>query len=126
MDSLRFKLPKNNEKYHWTNHVIRKMMQYGLSPSRVLRIIRFPKRVEKGIVPDTVAVMQPRKVTSSLRGRPTGWKDEVWVMYATRGKKKIIITAWRYPGVSPVREEIPIPADILEELKRDGTLTSLK
>ena len=33
------------------------------------------------------------------------------------GKKKVIITAWRYPGKSPVREAIPMPADILEELK---------
>ena len=32
-------------------------------------------------------------------------------------RKKVIITAWRYPGVSPIREAIPIPNDILEELK---------
>jgi len=61
--------------------------------------------------------------------------SEVWVMWAERlpgkgGQKatkanplqtvqKIIITAWRYPGISPVRDEIPIPANILAELKKE-------
>jgi hypothetical protein len=61
---------------------------------------------------------------------------EIWVMYqiikskisakggsASGGKnisdvgKKIIITAWKYPGKSPVKGNIPIPPDILEELE---------
>jgi len=34
-------------------------------------------------------------------------------------KSKIrIITAWKYPGKSPVRGPIPIPPDILEELSK--------
>lgn len=76
--------------------------------------MRSPKRSEKGIAEGTIAVMQP-----------TGSKkpSEVWVMYQAPSKRgtgrKIIITAWRYPGVSPVRDEIPIPVDILEELKRE-------
>jgi hypothetical protein len=32
------------------------------------------------------------------------------------GQKKIIV-AWRYPGISPIKE-IPIPPEILEELKK--------
>ncbi|KKU89349.1 MAG: hypothetical protein UY20_C0013G0003 [Candidatus Yanofskybacteria bacterium GW2011_GWA1_48_10] len=129
-----FKIPKNDAKYHWTNHVVRKMMYYGLSPDRVKRIIRNPGRVEKGIAEDTIAVMQ----SAGTKSRPA----EVWAMYALSKKarilserseskddrslgklgtpttaKKIIITAWRYPGISKVREEIPIPEDILEELK---------
>lgn len=105
---MQFKFPKNDEKYSWTNHVGRKMMFYGLSADRVKRVIRSSKRSEKGVAPNTIGVMQP-----AGSGKPS----EVWVMYANRGKKKIIITAWRYPGISPIREAIPIPADILEELK---------
>ena len=79
--------------------------------------MRSPKRSEKGIAEGTIAVMQP---TSSQK------PSEVWVMYQALGKRgkgrRIIITAWRYPGVSPIRDEIPIPIDILEELKRDGII----
>jgi len=109
-----FRIPKNDAKYHWTNHVVRKMLFYGLSPDRVKRIIRSPKRVEKGIVPETIAVMQP----AGTKQRPY----EIWSMYSKRGQKKIIITAWRYPGISPIRDEIPIPADIISELKSEGIL----
>lgn len=115
-----FKMPKNDAKYHWTNHVGQKMIYYGLSPDRVKRVMRSPKRSEKGVAPDTIAVMQP----TGTPQKPT----EIWVMYAEKksrlsekknfiGKKKVVITAWRYPGISPIRDQIPIPADILEELK---------
>jgi len=136
-------MPKNDSKYHWTNHVAGKMVYYGLSADRVKRVIRSPHRSEKGIAPDTIAVMQPgsrsrsgfagQKTSASLPGRPdkADWKEEIWVMYATakpsrittekfknlNNPKKVIITAWRYPGVSKIREAIPIPNDILEELK---------
>jgi hypothetical protein len=119
---MQFNIPKNDPKYHWTNHVVRKMMHYGLSADRVKRVMRNPTRSEKGIAPDTIAVMQP----AGSKAKPT----EVWVMYATKktraskdkvanliGPKKVVITAWRYPGISKVRDEIPIPADILAELK---------
>jgi len=121
---MRINLPKNDAKYHWTNHVAGKMVYYGLSADRIKRVMRSPHRSEKGIAPDTIAVMSP----SSAKA-PVGkaWKEEIWVMYALRqaqGKsnnliprKKVIITAWRYPGVSKIREAIPIPNDILEELK---------
>ena len=103
-------------------------MFYGLSADRIKRIIRSPKRSEKGIAPDTIAVMQSAGTTK----RPS----EIWVMYAAakprvrssssskipESGKKVIITAWRYPGVSPVRDEIPIPRDMLEELKREGVI----
>lgn len=106
---MQFKAPKNDAKYAWTNHVVRKMMHYGLSADRVKRIIRNPARMEKGIVSETQAAMQ----TAGTKARPT----EVWTMFAKRGNKKIIITAWRYPGISKIRDEIPIPADILQELQ---------
>ena len=108
----RFKFPKNDEKYSWTNHVGRKMMFYGLSADRIKRVMRNPKRSEKGIAEGTIAVMQP----AGTKTRPY----EVWVMYVQKPTKKLIITAWRYPGVSPIREAIPIPADIIAELKKEG------
>jgi hypothetical protein len=136
---MRINIPKNDLKYHWTNHVAQKMIYYGLSADRVKRVIRSPHRSEKGIAPDTIAVMSPSG-RSRVAGQP--WREEIWVMYATRtnnsklktnnkkdstssvigykslvGPKKVIITAWRYPGKSPIREAIPIPNDILEELK---------
>ena len=100
---------KDDHKYSWTNHVKGKMQHYALSPSVVKRVIRAPKRMEEGVAPGTIAVMQPR-----------GNKQitEIWVMYQKlKGDKKRIITAWRYPGVSPVRDQIPVPADIRDQLE---------
>ncbi len=131
---MRINLPKNDQKYYWTNHVVQKMIYYGLSADRVKRVMRNPKRSEKGVAPDTIAVMQPGKAVAGAMGKPPTWKEEIWVMYATARpsrvkssssskveslmpKKKVVITAWRYPGKSPVREAVPIPNDILEELK---------
>lgn len=115
---MNIKLPQNSEKYRWTNHSVRKMNHYGLSPARVLRVIRSPDRMEKGIVPETLAAMQ--KVRTSKKS------NEIWVMYSLSEKsnkgKKIIITAWRYPGVSPIREKISIPNEIVDELKIEGLL----
>ena len=125
---MNFKFPKNDGKYFWTQHVARKMMFYGLSADRIKRVIRSPGRVEDGVAPDTIAVMQP----SVNKKNPT----EIWVMYQQKVKnekpkrqnfekdnRKIIISAWRYPGVSPVGKAIPIPADILEELKNEGVIS---
>ncbi len=111
---MRFKIPKDDDKYQWTQHVMRKMMHYGLSADRIKRVIRAPKRMEKGIAEATSAAMQ----TAGSKKNPS----EIWTMWAVRGRRKIIITAWRYPGVSPIREAIPIPADIIAELKREGLL----
>ena len=119
-----FKTPKDNDKYHWTAHVVRKMQYYGLTPSRVLRVIRAPGRIEEGIVDGTLAAMQ----TAGSKARP--W--EIWVMWREKTKKakadilaanqKIIITAWRYPGVSRIRDKAPIPAEIVAELEAEGIL----
>ncbi|MCX6763690.1 MAG: hypothetical protein NTZ97_03075 [Candidatus Moranbacteria bacterium] len=134
---MQFNKPKNTEKYFWTEHSVYKMRQYGLSAQRILRVIRAPFRKEEGIVKNTIAVMQPNK--------PVKHTSEIWVMYQTRragnsksnpakaglnpkiphpslcatfsqGEKRIkIISAWRYPGVSPKRN--PIPEDILSEIE---------
>jgi hypothetical protein len=135
---MQIKPPSNTEKYFWTKHSIMKMQHYGLSAQRILRVLKSPQRKEEGIVPRTVAVMQPTSV-STKNGKRV-WSSEIWAMYQTRGagnlKSKIsnskqiqnpkfkiinsanrqvrIISAWRYPGVSPERD--PIPEEILREI----------
>jgi len=110
------------------------MQFYGLSEQRVARVIRNPKRKEEGIVKNTIAVMQP--VSEKIADGKSVWKQEIWVMYQTKGKSASrrtktkseddkfadllkpgqlkIISAWRYPGVSPKGN--PIPEEILREL----------
>ncbi len=100
-----FKPPKDNERVIWTRHAAQKMRQYGLSESRLRRLLNSYQRKEEGIAPDTTAVMQP---TGSKK-----YPTEIWLMYQTVGNKIKIITAWRYPGVSPKRE-VPVPEDIKE------------
>ena len=123
---MNFNLLKKDPKYYWTQHVIRKMAFYGLSPDRVRRVIRNPKRREDGVAENTIAVMVP----GSNKKKPS----EMWVMYSLSKKastlslpkgniKKVIISAWRYPGVSPAGKQIPIPHDILEELQNEGIIS---
>ncbi|MFZ2299703.1 MAG: hypothetical protein WAW00_01040 [Candidatus Moraniibacteriota bacterium] len=133
--------------YRFTLHAQHKMRQYGLSEQRVRSVIRSPKRREEGIVPRTVAVMQPVSM-KKVDGREV-WKQEIWVMYQLRrcganskfqipnskqnsnskfqipnsAKQQLrIISAWRYPGVSPKRN--PIPDEILRELE-DGSILEM-
>ncbi|MBI2626983.1 MAG: hypothetical protein HYW77_01950 [Parcubacteria group bacterium] len=101
-----FKVPKNNGKYYWTNHIVQKMVYYKISPSRVKRIIRAPDRVEESIVPGLVAAM--KKFSKSA-------KEEIWAIYQVDHKKLKLISAWRYPGKSSERN--PIPQEILREIK---------
>ena len=118
---MEFKKPKNTDKITWTKHSIRKMRFYGLSENRLKKVLRNPKRKEDGVAPETLAVMQ----RTGSKKHPT----EIWLMYQpTAGHPKAnqpytykpqrlkIISAWRYPGISPKGKEIPIPDDILEEL----------
>lgn len=120
---MNFKAPRNTDRLSWTKHSLRKMRYYQLSESRLKRVLNNPKRKELGIAPGTIAVMQPASASRLRRGKPT---YEIWVMYQIRPKiknKKLktikVITAWRYPGKSPIRGPIPIPAEILEELGED-------
>jgi hypothetical protein len=110
------------------------MQFYGLSPQRILGIISRPKRKEEGIVKNTIAVMKP--VSPKIVDGKETWKQEIWTMYQLRsrqnpanplvpsgrsplerGKRNAqvrVISAWRYPGVSPERN--PIPEEILREV----------
>ncbi|MBU1146520.1 hypothetical protein KKD80_03165 [Patescibacteria group bacterium] len=101
---------EETKEFFWTKHAMAKMVFYGLTPNRVKKIFRAPSRTEEGIAPGTVAVMQ--RVGKEKR------QTEIWVMWqkGKSGQKKII-AAWRYPGISP-KKEIPIPPEILAELKK--------
>lgn len=81
----------------WTRHSKEKMRFYNLSESRVKRILRAPKRIEEGVAPDTVAMMQ-------VAGTPKN-PYEIWVMVENEKTQKKIISAWRYPGQSKPRSE---------------------
>ena len=64
------------------------MRFYKLSQARVKRVIKSPLRVEEGIAPDTVAVMQPASYKGV--GKERTWNQEIWVMYALKkGSSKI-------------------------------------
>ena len=111
-----FKMPEDDAKYAWTRHVKGKMLFYSMPASLIKRVIRYPERMEKGIAEGTVAAMKKAGAKKA---------QEYWVMYVpgTKKKKQIrVITEWRCPGVSPVREAVPIPDDILRELEDAGEL----
>ncbi len=102
------KYPKSDSRIIWTRHAKQKMRQYQLSESRLRRLLVRPVRIEEGIAPGTIAIM----ATAGSKNRPT----EVWLMYEKVDEKKKIITTWRYPGKSPVRE-VPIPEEEIANLK---------
>lgn len=127
------KLSKKTDKYQWTKHSLMKMQYYGLSQQRVTRVIKSPQRIEKGIVEKTIAVMQPASLNT--KNGQKNWSNEIWVMYQIRTARNLkqkqneplaiinlpsnqkqfkIISAWRYPGVSPKKD--PIPQEILDEI----------
>jgi hypothetical protein len=122
---MQFKVPKKTEKFEWTKHAVFKMKQYGLSPQRILRVVKNPQRLEEGIVKNTISVMQPASMRTK-DGKRT-WSQEIWTMYQIKRNTKSeklktfkrqrirFISAWRYPGVSPKRN--PIPEEILRELE---------
>jgi hypothetical protein len=107
---MKLKIPQNTEKISWTKHSLEKMRFYNLSENRIKRALRNPNRNEEGIAPNTLAIMQK----TGTKKHPT----EIWLMYQIKNSKLKIISAWRYPGISPKGKEIPIPQDILEELEK--------
>ena len=126
---------KNDGKYYWTNHVKEKMYFYGISDSLVKRILRFPQRTEEGIALNTVASM---KTAGSKKNQYELWVmyqvrktgrlakqiqdedlnilnklSEIEINEITKKKPQIVvISAWKYPGVTLAKNEIPIPDDI--------------
>ncbi len=109
---MRLKTPKESDRFSWTKHSIEKMRYYGLSEQRVKRVLRNPNRIEEGIAPATIAMMQK----AGSKKKP----HEIWTMFAVlkSGKRKII-SAWRYPGISPKGKEIPVPEEIRSEIEKE-------
>jgi len=120
---MNFKIPKETDKFSWTKHSIDKMKYYGLPESRVKQVVLHPSRTEYGIAPETLASMKPRGTTKHTY--------EAWVMYqviyskpklvlsGAKQKKFKIISAWKYPGISPKGQEIPIPEEMRDELMEE-------
>lgn len=117
---MQLKMPKNTRYLIWTRHIAKKMFFYGLSATKIKSILLRNDREEQGIVPNTIAVM--KKFGSKKKSY------EIWVMYQDKeiiqdqikNRARVVITAWRYPGVSKVREAIPIPKDLMTELTENG------
>lgn len=85
---------------HWTYHAREKMKFYRLSESRIKRVLHSPMRVEEGIVPETIAMMQ----VAGSKKHPY----EIWVMIEDKKKLRKIISVWRYPGRTKPKSEIAI------------------
>lgn len=85
---------------HWTYHARDKMRFYRLSEARVKRILHSPKRIEEGIAPKTVAMMQ---VAGSSKH-----PYELWAMVEDKNNIRKVISAWRYPGRTKPRSEIAL------------------
>ncbi len=85
------------------------MSYYKLSEQRVRRVLNSPKRVEEGIAPKTVAMMQPASIKASAgktgARKEEDWTHEIWVMIQEEKNRRKIISAWRYPGKTRPRDE---------------------
>jgi hypothetical protein len=106
------------QQLHWTNHAKAKMMHYRLTPSRVRRVLHSPNRIEEGVAPMTVAMMQPASLV-----KVATWTQEIWVMVQDVGKIRRVISAWRYPGVTKPRAGLPsfLAREYEEFLEKGGT-----
>lgn len=95
------------------------MRHYRLTPQRIKRIIRYPARLEQGVAEGAIAVMQPARGEGrkSFSTRVSGRErySEIWAMYAPMRQGIRVITTWRYPGRSPLRD--PVPQEILREIQ---------
>ncbi len=129
---MKVREPKRAIKILWTKHSEEKMRFYNLSKMCLRKLLRKPDRVETGVALRTVAIMQKTGTKKYPR--------EIWLMYQKDKKNKLqesefrnkiknnltqdvlpqrekitIISAWRYPGVSPEGHP-PIPEDIAREI----------
>ena len=132
--------------YIFTQHATFKMKYYGLSKQKINNVVRRPDRMEGGIAGHgTVAVMQA--VSPKVHDGKKLWKQEIWVLYQKKSAVKPseniqkssneaiarlqqllqkneslnIISAWRYPGMSPKNN--PIPDDILQEIDFEACIS---
>jgi len=92
---------------YFTVHGRAKMRFYGLSEQRIKRVLHTPSRIEQGIAPGTIAMMQ--KVSSPKR------PYEIWVMVEDTDSRRNLVSAWKYPGATKPGE--PLPQEIIREIK---------
>jgi len=90
----------------WTKHSQEKMRFYKFSKQRVQWVLHTPKRIEEGIAPNTIAIMQ----VAGSQKHPY----EIWVMLQETKTRRKIISAWRYPGRTKPGQ--PLPEEILREI----------
>lgn len=117
---MQFKMPKNTRYLSWTRHVGRKMIFYGLSATKIKSVLSRYDRKESGIALGTTAVMKK----SGSKKNPA----EIWVMYQDKivtqdgveNERRVIIAAWRYPGISKLHEAISVQEGILLELAEEA------
>ena len=107
-------LTSKNKNPHFTKHAQGKMRFYRLSEARVRRVLNSPKRIEEGIAPGTIAMMQ--------QAGSAKHPHEIWVMVVKEKSKSQranritkIISAWRYPGITKPGQ--PLPEEILREMR---------
>jgi hypothetical protein len=96
-------LLKKPVELEWTLHAQAKMRQYRLTPSRVRHVLHSPKRIEEGVAPKTIAMMQP----ASMKTKDM-WAQEIWVMIQEVAGARKVISAWRYPGVTKPRSTVAL------------------
>lgn len=122
----------------WTQHSWRKMKFYKLSEQRVKRILNSPHRVEEGIAPNTIAMMQtagskkhPYEIWAMLqKSRIKADRDADKRRYGIRENLRDnprqsasvkIISAWKYPGRTKAGESLPI--EIIREINEAARLS---
>ena len=98
---------KKSKTLFWTNHVKGKMRFYRLSEQRILRVLHMPNRIEEGIAPNTIAIMQ----SAGSQKHPY----EIWAMVQETKARRKIMSAWKYPGKTKPGD--PLPEEILKEMK---------
>ncbi|MBI2888613.1 MAG: hypothetical protein HYY10_01690 [Candidatus Liptonbacteria bacterium] len=125
--SLMLRKPKA---FHWTHHARGKMRYYGLSEQRVRRVLHSPKRIEEGVAPKTVAMMQPTSLTvvsevvpaKAGTQRREAWRQEIWVMIQDTERIRKVISAWRYPGMT--KSGAALPDAIMREVREGAVALS--
>jgi|YelNatPaOPRAMG01_1025707.scaffolds.fasta_scaffold63360_2 hypothetical protein len=118
----------------WTRHARFKMNYYKLSEARVKKVLHSPKRIEEGVALKTMAAMQPssikylkndnKKSSSEKNIRSEIWSQEIWVMFQDLKEKRVIISAWRFPGMSKQKNSSSIINKMKEEY--DSFIKDLK
>jgi len=140
------KKPKDDDRFLWTKHVFEKMKFYRLSGQRVKRVLINPKRREEGVAPNTIAAgeltgskkhpyeiwvmyqiiksniknqiskINKKFILSEVEGYNPKILKQQNLKTLNSGARIRIISAWRYPGISPKGKPIHIPEDALRDL----------